>query len=179
MVVHVISRSSDSTQRSNSLKRMPIRATLKERTASSSSDQSSSSKDPSPSKRTDLIAHVHQALKEAEDVQPKPPPTRARSVRIAGKMDTYAQSYLQKEPGTNLWSCVDLLSGKAKQKPYAMIILNQPITRKGVFLRAWDASGSQDGRERSADCNLGELHYCADGGANRLFDIWNPEHRSA
>ncbi|ORY22966.1 Thiamin pyrophosphokinase, partial [Naematelia encephala] len=46
----------------------------------------------------------------------------------------------------------------------AMIILNQPITRKDVFVRAWRAS---------------EVHLCADGGANRLYDIWNADQRAS
>lgn len=43
-----------------------------------------------------------------------------------------------------------------------MIILNQPITRRDTLMRVWYAS---------------TLRYCADGGANRLYDALDPEER--
>ena len=52
-----------------------------------------------------------------------------------------AQKYQKEEPGIKLWSCTELLKGKRpKDERYAMIILNQPITRKDVCLRAWTTS---------------------------------------
>ncbi|AGV14609.1 thiamine pyrophosphokinase, variant [Cryptococcus neoformans var. grubii H99] len=52
------------------------------------------------------------------------------------------------------WTCEELLRGHATKK-YALIIVNQPI-RKDVLQRAWQAV---------------DIKLCADGGANRLFDV--------
>lgn len=72
---------------------------------------------------------------------------------------SHAQKYIDQEPDTRLWSCVDPLSGKESPgKHYAIIILNQPITHKDTFFRVWDSSS---------------LRLCADGGANRLFDLFS------
>lgn len=64
-----------------------------------------------------------------------------------------------------MWSVNNLLSDNARpsRNPYAMIILNQPITRKDTLYRSWAAS---------------RLRFCADGGANRLYDALDPEDRS-
>jgi len=129
-----------------------------------------------PGRRRTLIAHVNKALKDSEESGPMPPPSRLSSAMESGKLADLARPYLARDPNVRQWSCVDLLSGTAKRKRYAMIILNQPITRKDVFLRAWDAS--EYGWAGVAN-QSGGLHYCADGGANRLFDIWNAEQRSA
>lgn len=52
------------------------------------------------------------------------------------------------------WTCEELLRGHATKK-YALIIVNQPI-RKDLLQRAWQAV---------------DIRLCADGGANRLFDV--------
>ncbi|OXM77107.1 thiamine pyrophosphokinase [Cryptococcus neoformans Bt63] len=52
------------------------------------------------------------------------------------------------------WTCEELLRGHATKK-YALIIVNQPI-RKDLLQRAWQAV---------------DIKLCADGGANRLFDV--------
>ncbi|GFZ44706.1 hypothetical protein JCM24511_02430, partial [Saitozyma sp. JCM 24511] len=66
-------------------------------------------------------------------------------------------------PSARLWSCVDIFS-PTRSSPYAMIILNQPITRPDIFFRAW----------RSCTFRI-----CADGGANRLYDLLDAEHRAS
>lgn len=78
-------------------------------------------------------------------------------------MQTLARPILDQDPSVTAWTCVDLIQGLPGPRPYAMIILNQPITRKDIFLRAWAAS---------------EMRLCADGGANRLYDLFNDEQRS-
>lgn len=78
---------------------------------------------------------------------------------LSSELMSHAQKYIDEDPDTRLWSCVDLLSGKETSgKQYAIIILNQPITHKDTFFRIWDASS---------------LRLCADGGANRLFDLFS------
>ncbi|ORX41277.1 Thiamin pyrophosphokinase [Kockovaella imperatae] len=78
--------------------------------------------------------------------------------------ESIAKRHAAQDPNVLLWSCTDLLSNKGSRKNrYAMIILNQPITRKDVFVRAWAAS---------------EVRLCADGGANRLYDLWGPSQSS-
>lgn len=52
------------------------------------------------------------------------------------------------------WTCEELLRGHATKK-YALIIVNQPI-RRDLLDRAWQAV---------------DIRLCADGGANRLFDV--------
>lgn len=70
------------------------------------------------------------------------------------------------------WNCADILSSRESPR-YAMIILNQPITRLDSFVNAWNASMSL---ERSA-LTLGSVRICADGGANRLFDCLESQQR--
>lgn len=53
-----------------------------------------------------------------------------------------AKPYLAADPGIMLWSCANLLSAAEATAQYAMVIVNQPITRKDVFLRAWDSCES-------------------------------------
>nr|XP_019010453.1 thiamine pyrophosphokinase [Kwoniella pini CBS 10737]OCF49234.1 thiamine pyrophosphokinase [Kwoniella pini CBS 10737] len=55
---------------------------------------------------------------------------------------------------TTLWTCAELLRGESS-KPYSLIIVNQPI-RQDLLAKAWKAAS---------------LRLCADGGANRLYDI--------
>ncbi|WRT64836.1 thiamine pyrophosphokinase [Kwoniella shivajii] len=55
---------------------------------------------------------------------------------------------------TTTWRCAELLRGESSKK-YALIIVNQPI-RKDLLSKAWTAA---------------EVRLCADGGANRLYDI--------
>jgi hypothetical protein len=112
---------------------------------------------------SDVIAQVAQALKEAE-MSPPPPPKRRPTVRASGRLSNLAKDYVAADPGINLWSCVNVLQGTRQSTPYAMIILNQPITMKETFRHAWAAS---------------DFHICADGGANRLYDLWNEDQRTA
>lgn len=60
--------------------------------------------------------------------------------------------------GSTSWNSADILSprasdGHAKQ---SLIILNQPITRRDIFEKLWN------------NC---DYRICADGGANRLYDL--------
>ncbi|WWC91849.1 uncharacterized protein L201_006796 [Kwoniella dendrophila CBS 6074] len=52
------------------------------------------------------------------------------------------------------WTCEELLRG-GSSKPYALIIVNQPI-RPDLLNKVWKAAS---------------IRLCADGGANRLFDL--------
>ncbi|WVQ84572.1 thiamine pyrophosphokinase [Cryptococcus sp. DSM 104549] len=52
------------------------------------------------------------------------------------------------------WTCDELLRGSSSKK-YALIIVNQPI-RKDLLDRAWKAV---------------DVRLCADGGANRLYQV--------
>lgn len=92
-----------------------------------------------PMKHSALIAEVTNAVKEAE-ASPRPPPRRSGHGPSKSRLPSLAEPYLKETPNANTWSCVDLLQGIPGETPYAMIILNQPITRKDIFLRAWAAS---------------------------------------
>jgi thiamine pyrophosphokinase len=100
------------------------------------------------------------ALNEAEGSQS--PKKRNMGRNSSDRLVSLAKPYLAAEPQINLWSCVEILRGAPHPRSYAMIILNQPITRKDTFMRAWGAS---------------KLHLCADGGANRLHDLLDQEQR--
>jgi hypothetical protein len=108
------------------------------------------------------MQQVSEALHRAEEPM-LPPPTRGTSKRSSERFNILAEPYIKVEPAIQLWSCTDVLKGISGSTPYAMIILNQPIERKETFVRAWTAS---------------ELHLCADGGANRLHDLWTSDRRS-
>ncbi|EIW73187.1 hypothetical protein TREMEDRAFT_25042 [Tremella mesenterica DSM 1558] len=136
-------------------------------TSSSSSDNSVQKQPPVrrkslPLKSNDPRQIVSEALHAAEKEEPPPRRTSGKyqpkeSFSIASKR------YLEKEPDARIWNCCDLFNGEPSGRKYALIILNQPITRKDVFLRVWNAS---------------EVRYCADGGANRLYDLWNADNRN-
>ena len=129
-------------------------------------------------KNAELIRRVSTAVKESEqeDTPPAPPRRSApaststsasnagpTTTRSKSKLQTLTRQILDDDPSITPWTCVDLIQGIPGPRPYAMIILNQPITRKDIFLRAWAAS---------------ELRFCADGGANRLYDSFNDEQRA-
>ncbi|WVQ66848.1 uncharacterized protein L199_005039 [Kwoniella botswanensis] len=65
---------------------------------------------------------------------------------------------------TTTWTCSELLRGES-YKSYALIIVNQPI-RQDLLEKAWKSA---------------KIKLCADGGANRLYDVdsvKNPLRRS-
>ncbi|KAL7417542.1 thiamine pyrophosphokinase [Mrakia frigida] len=64
------------------------------------------------------------------------------------------------DPSTFL-SPINPSSSTSPRPPQALIILNLPILRLDIFERAWKST---------------DLRYCADGGANRLFDAFRSEH---
>ncbi|OCF77448.1 thiamine pyrophosphokinase [Kwoniella mangroviensis CBS 8886] len=55
---------------------------------------------------------------------------------------------------TTTWTCSELLRGESS-KSYALIVVNQPI-RSDLLEKAWKSA---------------KIKLCADGGANRLYDI--------
>ncbi|KAK1921257.1 hypothetical protein DB88DRAFT_500152 [Papiliotrema laurentii] len=107
---------------------------------------------PRQSRRSLLMDEVASALKAA-DIDSRAP-----------TFSTIAESYRARDKNLRLWSCVDILhDGPSSESPtYAMIIVNQPIRDRDIFSRAWRAS---------------RLRLCADGGANRLYDLWDTETR--
>jgi hypothetical protein len=60
--------------------------------------------------------------------------------------------------GSTSWNSADILSSRASdgRSKQSLIILNQPITRRDIFEKLWD------------NC---DYRICADGGANRLYDL--------
>ena len=93
----------------------------------------------SSSRNADLIKRVSEAVKESEEETPLAPPRRSTSSRSKSRLRQLAKPFLDNDPDLTPWSCVDLVQGIASERPTAMIILNQPITRKDIFLRAWSA----------------------------------------
>lgn len=58
------------------------------------------------------------------------------------------------------WSCTGLLSvdeTSTECNPFALIILNQPVTRPDILQRLWHTAG---------------VKICADGGGNRVHDTF-------
>lgn len=132
------------------------------------------SKSAPPAGRRDIIDSVTKAVRESEsDMVPPPPPQRTVSATrpklasnpssSSGAFSTAVEKYRTKYPGLRTWSAVGLFADRPHRASYAMIILNQPITRHDALLRAWAAS---------------TLRYCADGGANRLYDALDAEERA-
>jgi hypothetical protein len=103
-----------------------------------------STRPSSSSRNAELIRRVSEAVKESEEETPLTPPRRAASLstksKSKSKMRQLAKSFLAQDPDLVAWTCVDLIQGLAGEREYAMVILNQPITRKDIFLRAWSAS---------------------------------------
>jgi hypothetical protein len=109
-----------------------------------STDTSASPQHPtrrvSSNKNAELIRRVSDAVKESEREAPLSPPRRSVSLRSKSRIQALARPIREHEPDTTAWTCVDLIQGVPGNRPYAMIILNQPIARKDIFLRAWAAS---------------------------------------
>ena len=90
-------------------------------------------------RRSELMQQVAHALREAEEETLRPPPSRKSSLRARDRFGMHAKPYLVQDPSTVLWDCVDILSEIERDEPYAMIILNQPISRRDTFVTAWNA----------------------------------------
>ncbi|KAL1413673.1 thiamine pyrophosphokinase [Vanrija albida] len=134
---------------------------------------------PPPAGRRDIIDTVNRAVRESQVDPPPPPPQRVPSasrpkpivaprpsatpVPHSAAFNTVAEGYKAKYPGIRTWSPVGLLGDRPGRTNYAMIILNQQITRRDTLYRAWAAS---------------TVRFCADGGANRLYDALDPEERA-
>ncbi|GMK59166.1 hypothetical protein CspeluHIS016_0701810 [Cutaneotrichosporon spelunceum] len=122
--------------------------------------------------RRDLVDQVNRAIRESEVDPPPPPPQRVVSasrpkptpspLSAAAAFTKAAEEARAKHPGLKTWPHVGLLSDRPSRQAFAMIILNQPITRHDTLMRVWHAS---------------TLRYCADGGANRLYDALDPDER--
>ncbi|WOO76569.1 thiamine pyrophosphokinase 1 [Vanrija pseudolonga] len=135
---------------------------------------------PPPAGRRDIIDTVNRAVRESQVDPPPPPPQRVPSassrvkppvaprpsptpVPLSAAFNTVAEGYKAKYPGLRTWSPVGLLADRPGRTNYAMIILNQQITRRDTLYRAWAAS---------------TVRLCADGGANRLYDALDAEERA-
>lgn len=141
--IHVIGRSGNTSTYSDNLRLASrLETSSAESQANPSRHHRSHSIGPLPHRTSALVARVSQAVKEVDEFRPQPPPQRRNSVRASSKLVCAAQPYMTAEPKTKLWNCGDILSSETRHKRYAMIILNQPITRKDAFLRAWNASQS-------------------------------------
>jgi hypothetical protein len=134
------SLSAAAAQSSSSRKSGPSLHVIQQSTGGSSTGSTNTPRITSSSRNADLIRRVSEAVKESEEETPQPPPRRAASSRSKSRIHQLAKPFLDQDPDLTPWTCVDLIQGIAGERPYAMIILNQPITRKDVFLRAWSAS---------------------------------------
>ncbi|KAK4689582.1 thiamine pyrophosphokinase, partial [Tremellales sp. Uapishka_1] len=166
----VIRRSSDASLGTDNLKRGTSRLNSKEssilETEKDKTHHRAASADSMElsSKQSELRARVAEALREAEE-PPRAPPRRTPSKKVVPKSSSLADRKLPPEDSAaKYWDATDILSGSPSDRSYAMVILNQPITRKDTFLRAWEAS---------------EVRLCADGGANRLYDLWTSDTRAS
>ncbi|CAK9785625.1 hypothetical protein CC85DRAFT_272444 [Cutaneotrichosporon oleaginosum] len=122
--------------------------------------------------RRDIVEQVSRAIRESEVDPPPPPPQRVVSgarpkpspspTSATAAFTLTAEEARAKYPGLKTWPHVGLLSDRPSRQAFAMIILNQPITRRDTLMRVWFAS---------------TLRYCADGGANRLYDALDAEER--
>lgn len=53
------------------------------------------------------------------------------------------------------WTCDGILNQTATSNTFALIILNQPVTRPDILRQLWQSA---------------KIKICADGGGNRLHD---------
>lgn len=109
----------------------------------------------------EIIEHVTRAVRESER-EASASPRAPRTNQPATAFDKEAARQRKTHPNLKTWSTAGLLADKPLPTAFAMIILNQPITRKDTLHRAWEAS---------------TLRLCADGGANRLYDALTTEER--
>lgn len=71
----------------------------------------------------------------------------------------------QIQAGSTRWNSTDIMSPRAStsEASQSLIILNQPITRRDIFEKLWN------------NC---DYRICADGGANRLYDLLDGKDRA-
>jgi len=134
------SLSAAAAQSSSCRKTGPSLHVIQQSTGGSSTGSVKPNRTPSSSRNADLIKRVTEAVKASEEDTPQPPPRRATSAKSKSRIHQLAKPFLEADPDLTPWTCVDLVQGISGERPYAMVILNQPITRKDIFLRAWSAS---------------------------------------
>jgi len=133
------SLSAAAAQTSSSRRSGPSLHVIQQSTGGSSTGPTKTPQVTSSSRNADLIRRVSEAVKESEEEIPQPPPRRNTSSKSKSRIDQLARPFLDRDPDLTPWTCVDLVQGIPGETPYAIIILNQPITRKDIFLRAWSA----------------------------------------
>jgi hypothetical protein len=134
------SLSAAAAQSASSRKTGPSLHVIQQSTGGSSTGSTKPTRTTSSSRNADLIKRVTEAVKESEEETPQPPPRRATSSKSKSSIQQLAKPFLEADPDLTPWTCVDLVQGISGERPYAMVILNQPVTRKDIFLRAWSAS---------------------------------------
>lgn len=80
-----------------------------------------------------------------------------------------------------LWDTSSFLDSSAHGRDTALVILNTPLPPQSLFRRIWKTGKSRlyvhnlpisknASRELNSDFCSARIRYCADGGANRLYD---------
>lgn len=81
-----------------------------------------------------------------------------KHLELMGKPWLWHDANAERNQAVMQWNSAELLSGikPTTTSHQSLIILNQPITRRDILERVWRGS---------------DYRICADGGANRLYDL--------